>query len=490
MQRLSQTQLANIDASVRVPDYDRAQIARGIVHIGIGAFHRAHMAVYVDDVLASDGRWGIVGASVRRPDTKTALEPQDYLYSVTAKDADKVSSRIVGSVLDIIDASKDRRRLIGAMSDPAIRIISLTVTEKGYCHDPASGELLAGHPDVIHDLAHPDTPRSVPGIIVAALAARRGRGAGGVTVLSCDNLQGNGHIAQRTVIGFARLYDHSLAEWIAENASFPCTMVDRIVPSTSADDRRAVAQHIGVEDSWPVVTEPFSQWVVEDKFVAGRPAFESVGVQMVGEVEPFELMKLRMLNGSHSAMAYLGLLGGHETVAAAVSDSGIRTLLERLMTDEVIPTLDVPGVDLFEYRDRLLRRFANPALHHRCAQIAMDGSQKLPQRVLTPIRERLEKGRSVRLLTLTVAAWIAYVAKAVEDGLADPLAGRLIEAVNASDDSAKSLVRNFFAVNEVFGSDLAARPEVTELVEGHLERILSRGVHDAIAAANTLELIA
>ena len=486
MRRLSQTQLSTIDDAVQKPGYDRAEITPGIVHIGIGAFHRAHMAVYVDDTLAADKSWGIIGASVRRPDTKTALEPQDYLYSVTARDAAGDATRVVGSVIDIIDASKDTRGLITTISTPSIRILSLTVTEKGYCHDPATGELSANHPDIVHDLAHLDAPRSVPGIIVAALAARRGRGASGLTVLSCDNLNNNGHVAERTVVGFARLYDRSLAEWIGENVSFPCTMVDRIVPSTSDADRKAVADILGVEDAWPVITEPFSQWVVEDKFVAGRPAFETVGVQMVADVEPFELMKLRMLNGSHSAIAYLGLLGGHETVSAAVSDPEIRTLLERIMAEEVIPTLHVPGVDLFEYRDRLLERFSNPALHHRCAQIAMDGSQKLPQRVLTPIRERLEHGQGVRLLSLTVAAWLAYVARTIGDGpsgLSDPLAARLTEAVRGSDGSPRGLVQSIFAISDIFGTDLIAKTELTDMVEEHLDRILSEGVANAIPAA-------
>lgn len=486
MERLSQAKLPNLASPAKGPNYSRADVTPGIVHIGIGAFHRAHMAVYVDDILVNEPHWGIIGASVRSPDTKIALAPQDYLYSVTAKDADGASSRVVGSVIDIIDASQDTRSLIATISDPAIRILSLTVTEKGYCHDPASGELLSDHPDIIHDLAHPETPRSVPGIIAAALATRRARGAKGLTVLSCDNLQGNGHVAGNVVRGLAQLRDHSLAAWIADNVSFPSTMVDRIVPSTTESDRQAVDDILGLEDAWPVVTEPFSQWVIEDKFVAGRPAFETVGVQMVAEVEPFEFMKLRMLNGSHSAMAYLGLLAGYETVAQTIADPGVRTLLQTMMAEEVIPTLSVPGIDLIDYRDRLLRRFANPALQHRCAQIAMDGSQKLPQRVLMPIRERLDRRQPIQLLSLTVAAWIAHVARTVQADpadLRDPLVDRLAEAVRNSDGTAASLVRNIFAITDIFGDDLAAKPELTDAVEAHLDRLLSQGVGSAIAAA-------
>lgn len=484
MDRLSQARLTSLSPTVSVPDYDRAAVAPGIVHIGIGAFHRAHMAVYIDALLAGDARWGIIGASLRRPDTKLALEPQDYLYSVTARDAGKSTSRIVGSILDVLDASADTSQLIRTISEPTIRIVSLTVTEKGYCHDPASGALMTDHPDIVHDLAHPTSPRSAPGIIVAALAMRRARAAGGLTVMSCDNLQGNGHIAGRVIVEFARLYDPSLAAWIADTVSFPCTMVDRIVPSTTDADRAAVEDLLGLCDAWPIVTEPFSQWIVEDKFAAGRPPLDTVGVQLVSDVEPYELMKLRLLNGSHSTMAYLGLLGGHETVSAAVSDPDIGRLVARLMADEVIPTLDVEGVDLNDYANRLVERFANPALQHRLAQIATDGSQKLPQRVLMPIRERRARQQSVRLLSLTVAGWIAYVAATVRstpEALADPLAPRLTEAVLASDGSAGDLVRRFFAIGDIFGDDLAQDGELLAGIKDSLERILGHNVASAIA---------
>lgn len=484
MQRLNIAQLAGLAPAVAIPAYDRDNVTAGIVHIGIGAFHRGHMAVYIDDLLKTDPNWAIVGASVRRPDTKVALEPQDYLYSVTDRDADGASTRIVGSVVDIIDASKDIQPLITRMADPAIKIFSLTVTEKGYCHDPASGHLLAHHPDIMHDLAHPNEPRSVPGIIVAALERRRAHGRAGVTVLSCDNLQGNGEIVRRTVLEYARLWNASLADWIEANVSFPSTMVDRIVPAVSASEKDEIAKILGVEDAWPVITEPFSQWVIEDNFAAGRPDLAAVGVQLVADVEPFELMKLRMLNGSHSTMAYLGQLAGLEFVSTAVGNASIRNLLFALMTNEVIPTLNVPGVDLGDYRDRLLKRFANPALEHRCAQIATDGSQKLPQRILMPIRERLAAGQSIELLCLSLAGWIAYLARTVRNAetLNDPLAERLGAAVRDSSDIA-GLVASIFAITEIFGADLADIAQVRETVERHVATLESEGVEAAIASA-------
>lgn len=484
MQRLNSARLTGLAPAVAIPAYDRQSVTAGIVHIGIGAFHRGHMAVYIDDMLATDPSWGIVGASVRRPDTKAALAPQDYLYSVTARDAEGAQTRVVGSVIDILDASQDTQPLITRMADPAIRIFSLTVTEKGYCHDPASGHLLAHHPDIIHDLSHPNQPRSVPGIIVAALERRRAHGRPGVTVLSCDNLQGNGQIARRTVLEFARLWNASLADWIEANVSFPSTMVDRIVPALSASDKDDVGEILGFEDAWPVITEPFSQWVVEDDFAAGRPDLASAGVQLVADVEPFELMKLRMLNGSHSTIAYLGQLAGYDFVSTSVENDTIRSLLFALMSQEVIPTLDVPGIDLEDYRDRLLKRFSNPALQHRCAQIAMDGSQKLPQRILMPIRERLANGQSIELLCLTLAGWIAYLARTArnEETLSDPLAERLQQAVRGSTDIA-SLVAAIFSITEIFGEDLADVALVREPVERHVALLEAEGVEPAITAA-------
>lgn len=484
--RLSQTQLSKVSSTVSTPDYERANISPGIVHIGIGAFHRAHMAVYVDRILATEPNWGIIGASLRRPDTKMALEPQDYLYCVAARGVEGTHCQVVGSITEIIDASVDVSALLARMADPSIRIVSLTVTEKGYCHQPATGSLNKGHPDIAHDLLNLDAPHSVPAIIVAALTRRRDAGISGFTVLSCDNLQGNGHVAKRVVTEFSEMVDPALAQWISTHVRFPNTMVDRIVPSTTDRDREEITSLLGVEDAWPVVTEPFSQWVIEDDFVAGRPQWEHAGVQMVADVLPYEHMKLRLLNGSHSAMAYLGLLAGREFVAEAVADLDLQTLLRRMTRQEIAPTLHVPDIDLPGYCDQLLARFSNPALHHGLKQIAADGTQKLPQRILAPLRERMAAGETIGCLTLTVAAWIAFLAdrsSAAVESIQDPLAERLVRAVSDAGRLPRLLTDAMLGIEEVFGKDLPASSLFRHSVEAHLDRILSQGVNIAIEAA-------
>ncbi|HHY48640.1 MAG TPA: mannitol dehydrogenase family protein, partial [Alphaproteobacteria bacterium] len=429
MPRLTTATLPQASPDLGKPEYDRSRVTAGIVHLGIGAFHRAHMAVYVHDLLGAHPDWGIVGASLRRADTRDALAPQDFLYTLAIRDASGTTCRVIGSVLDVLDANTQRAELLALLADPRIRIVSLTVTEKGYCHDPATGELDERHPDIVHDLAEPDAPVSAPGLIVAALMRRQAAGIAPFTVMSCDNLPSNGKTTRRIVLRFAQLRSPALAAWIREHVAFPSTMVDRIVPATTDADRELVAAATGLEDAWPIVTEPFTQWVIEDRFANGRPPFETVGAQLVDEVEPFELMKLRMLNGSHSTMAYLGYLAGHEYVADAVGDPAFRRLIHGLMTEEVMPTLPMPRAELERYRDDLLARFANPALRHRTWQIAMDGSQKLPQRLLGTIRERLQAGQGINRLALGVAAWMRYVTGSDEKGgpidVKDPLATRL-----------------------------------------------------------------
>ncbi|KKC38330.1 dioxygenase [Devosia epidermidihirudinis] len=484
MTRLSAATLANAPAGVRLPDYDRSAITPGIVHLGIGAFHRAHMAVYVDDLLKDHPSWGIVGASLRRPDTKDALEPQDGLYTVAVRDASGTKARVIGSILKVLDANSQREELLAAMADPAIRIVSLTVTEKGYCHDPATGELDASHPDIVHDLANPTAPRSAPGIIVEALARRRAAGLAPFAVLSCDNLPSNGATVQRIVTRLAHLRDAELGAWV-EQVAFPGTMVDRIVPATTDEDRAEIAGLIGAEDAWPIVTEPFTQWVIEDHFPQGRPPFESVGAQLVDDVEPFERMKLRMLNGSHSTLAYLGYLAGYEHVSDAMGDDDFVALIHGLMTHEVMPTLDMPGTDLGGYRDRLLERFRNPALKHRTWQIAMDGSQKLPQRLLGTIRDRMAAEQPFERLALGVAGWMRYVMGIDEAGeiidVRDPLAMRMLAIAADAGDDAEDLYIGLADLTEVFGTDLADNQSFGEAVATHLDTLFEIGVVATVA---------
>jgi len=465
--------------------YDRTAVTPGIVHLGIGAFHRAHMAVYVDDLLPRDPRWGIIGASLRRPDTRDALAPQDCLYTVAIRDASGTTNRVIGSILDILDAGTQRDELIAYLADPRIRIVSLTVTEKGYCHDPATGRLDPSHPDIVHDLANPKAPVSAPGLIVLATSLRRALGLEPLTVMSCDNLPSNGKTARRIVTALAAFHDADLAAYIERNVAFPSTMVDRIVPATTDADREAVRAAAGYDDAWPIMTEPFTQWVIEDSFASGRPAFELAGAQMVDDVEPFELMKLRMLNGSHSPMAYLGYLSGYQYVNEAIADPAIHRLIHGLMTEEAMPTLPMDKAVLAAYRDQLLSRFANPALRHRTWQIAMDGSQKLPQRLLGTISDRLTAGQPIPRLALGVAAWMRYVTGIDEQGNAievkDPLAARCRAIADAAGRDAEKLADGLLAVSEIFGTALPANATFRSTVTSHLASLFRHGARATVA---------
>lgn len=472
--------------SVRLP-YDRSNVTPGIVHLGIGAFCRAHMAAYVDDILAIDPSWGIIGASLRRPDTRNALAPQDFLYTIVTRSAAGTATRVIGSILEILHAATQRDELIAAMADPRIRIVSLTITEKGYCHDPGTGRLDPQHPDILHDLAEPDAPVSAPGLIVRALELRRAAGVSPFTVLSCDNLPANGETTARIVTAFAALRSAELAEHIASEVAFPSTMVDRIVPATSEDDRKFVLMGSGLRDAWPVMTEPFTQWVIEDRFSAGRPSLEAAGAEFVGDVRPFELMKLRMLNGSHSSLAYLGYLAGYEYVDKAMDDPAFATFIHELMTEEVMSTLPGNMGNLPGYRDALLERFRNPALKHRTWQIAMDGSQKLPQRLLGTIRDRLALGASIGRAALGVAAWMRYVTGIDERGqridVRDPLAERLRTIADAAGHAPSKLTDGFLNVREVFGDDLPRNEQLRSLLTDHLFSLFRYGARETVRNA-------
>lgn len=462
----------------RLP-YNRSAVTPGIVHLGVGAFQRAHMAVYVDDLLRADPSWGIVGASLKRPDTRDALAPQDFLYTLVVRGSSGTTTRVVGSLLDVLEARTQRNTLMTAMVDPRTRIVSLTVTEKGYCHDPATGALDARHPDIIHDLAHPEAPISAPGLIVRALELRRRARIAPFAVLCCDNLPANGKTTACIVTDFAALRGAGLANHVESEVAFPSTMVDRIVPATTDDDRRLVFDATGLWDAWPVVTEPFTQWVIEDRFPHGRPALEDVGAQLVGDVRPFELMKLRMLNGSHSTIAYLGYLAGYEFVSQAIADPDFYTLIFDFMTKEVMSTLP-PGVgDLAAYRDALLERFANPALKHRTWQIAMDGSQKLPQRLLGTIRDRLANGQPIVRLALGIAAWMRYVTGVDESGrkidVKDPLAARLQAIAQSAKGVPDRLLDGLLNVTEVFGDDLPRIDSFRAVLARHLASLFDSG---------------
>ncbi|WDA12509.1 mannitol dehydrogenase family protein [Paracoccus marcusii] len=424
----------------------------GIVHLGLGAFFRAHGAIYVEQAMAaSGGDWGIIGVSLQSPGTRDRLAPQGWAYTALQLGPEGETAQVVTVLRDVLVAPENPQAVLDAMIAPAVRIVSLTVTEKGYCHEPSTGRLNADHPDIRHDLDNP-LPRSAPGFLVRALQARRAAGIPPFTVLCCDNLPENGHVVRGVVLDLARLIDPDLAAWIEAQGAFPSTMVDRIVPATTPADLDRVETLTGRRDEAPVMHEPFRQWVVEDRFCNGRPDLGAVGVQLVDDVTPFEHMKLRMLNGTHSSLAYLGYLAGHQTIADTMADPVMAQFVDRLWRSEIIPALTPPpGTDLVAYADALAARYANPAIRHRTWQIAMDGSQKLPQRILGTIAEGRAAGRPVPGLTLAVAAWMRYASGRDEAGGAievkDPLAPQM--AALWRDDPAAT-VDGFLALSQVF----------------------------------------
>ncbi len=485
--RLSGAALSALPPAVARPTYDRSAISTGIVHLGIGAFHRAHQAVYTDDILQTEPGWGILGASLKSSAARDALKPQDCFYTLATRSGEGEQLRIIGSVVDVLVASEQRARLLSAMADPRVRIVSLTVSEKGYCHDPATGELNEMHPDIIHDLEAPYAPRTAPGLIVEALSRRRAAGNPAFTVLTCDNLPANGRVVKRIVDRFAALRDPDIGAFVAGELLCPATMVDRITPATTDEDRARISAALGVVDAWPVVTEPFSQWVIEDRFAAGRPPWENAGAELVGDVEPYELMKLRLLNGAHSSLAYLGYLAGYETVSEAMADADFERFVRDLM-EEATPTLFVPpATDLAAYKAALVERFKNPALKHRTSQIAMDGSQKLPQRLLGTIRDCLKLGAPFDRLALGVAAWMRYVTGTDEKGRAidvrDPLAAELRAIADLAGPKAEQLAPALIAVESIFGSDLAADPRFGAAVTERLGELFAVGARQAVTAS-------
>ena len=484
MSRLSEAALPGLPADLARPDYDRAAVKTGVVHLGIGAFHRAHQAVVFDDALASgDLRWGVLGASLRSPGVRDQLEPQDGLYTLVVRDGDEEQLRVIGACKRVLVGPEDPAALVAAMADADVHIVTLTVTEKGYRLDPATGELLVDDPDVAADLAEISAPRTAPGFVVAALRARRAAGLKPYTVISCDNLPHNGRRIRAAVLAMARRVELALADWIEAEGAFPQTMIDRIVPATTPDDISRLETRLGVRDEGMVKAEPFTQWVIENRFAGERPDFAALGVQLTDAVEPWEDAKLRLLNGAHSALAYLGALSGHEHVHEAVAQPAFRAYVEALW-DEAQTTLDPPpGLDLAIYRRELMARFSNSALMHRTRQITMDGSQKLPQRLLAGAAERLAAGQGIEAMALGVAAWMRWQSGVTERGEAvvvdDPLAARTAELL-AGADSDPARVAALLTLSAVFPPSLTSDARFADAV---MDAYVSLTTHGAVEAA-------
>lgn len=467
MIRLSQATLGSLPPSIARPEYDRTSVRPGVVHFGPGAFHRAHQAAAFDTLLAQDPRWGLTGVSLHSRSVAEALEPQDGLYTLALLDRE-TEFRVIGAIGRVLTGGEPAA-ILAALTHVDTRIVSSTVTEKGYCLG-ADGALDFRHPAVEADLAgaragNDWVPASFIGWLVRGLGARRLAGLAGVTVMSCDNVTDNGRKLEAATIALADAIDPSTARWIADNVAFPNSMVDSITPATDDALRIRVAEATGLEDAWPIQRERFTQWVVEDRFVGERPGLECAGVTFASDVRPFETAKLRLLNGAHSSLAYIGLGRGRESVAEAMTDPELASFVERLMREDIAPSVTAPpGLDVSNYITDVLARFSNPAIRHLLSQIAWDGSQKIPYRLLGTIREALAAGRTVDRLTLPIAAWLRFLARAASEGQAitDPLAGPLLQRANDW--------RQILTMREVFG-DLGDDQRFVTGVEAGLLRL-------------------
>lgn len=477
---LNQLNLGRIPPDVRVPAYDRSALLPSLLHIGVGGFHRAHQAVYLDDLidLTGESRWGYCGIGLLPQDVgmRNAMLSQDCLYTVIERSPEGDQARVIGSIVDYLYAPDDRERVLQRLAAPECRIVTLTITEGGYYRNDATGEFQEAHPDIVHDLAHPHEPDCSFGYLLEALDRRRRAGLAPFTVFSCDNLQHNGEVARRMMLAFAELRDPELRRWVEDNVAFPSSMVDRIVPATTDEHRLLAAERFGIADAWPVVTEPFRQWVIEDYFPQGRPSWKWVGAQLTTDLEPYERMKMRLLNGSHQALCYIGLLVGYEFVHEAIGDPTIRKLVRRMMDAEVTPLLKpAAGIDVDVYKRTLLERFANPAIGDSLARIATDSSARMPKFVLPSIGEALRRGSAIDVLSFTVAAWFHFLAGRDDAGqsltLVDPQRDRLVAA--ASDPS--SGCERLLGLADLIEPSVAQSPRFRQQVQDLVRRFRTQG---------------
>ena len=471
--RLSEATLASLPHDIARPGYHRSEVRTGVVHLGIGAFHRAHQAAIFDAALTGgDLRWGVLGVSLRSATVRDQLMPQDGLYSLVEGDGTGDQVRIIGAVQGVLVAPEKPAAVVAALAAPDTHIVTLTITEKGY--KVVAGRLDEGDADVAHDIVNPSAPRTAPGFLVAALAARRAAGLPPFTTLSCDNLPNNGALLRDAVLAIANAQDPILADWIAEHAAFPSTMVDRIVPATSDADIASFAQRLGIEDRAMVKTEPFFQWVVEDRFCGARPDFERLGVQITANVAPWEEAKLRLLNGAHSAMAYVGGLQGLSFVHEYVATPQGRAFVDALWDESESTLSPPPALDVARYRSTLMMRFANPALQHQLAQIAMDGSQKIPPRLIAPAAARLAKGQVVNSLARAIAGWMRWQSGRDHAGhtfvVEDPLASVTAHALEHRSHSSEQ-VEALLAIEAIFPSSLARNQVFQRALAMHLDRL-------------------
>ena len=487
MPQLRTATLTSLDGSLPVPSYDRTQVQTGIVHLGVGAFHRSHQAMYVDRLLeqgqAQD--WGICGVGVLPSDRGMAevMAAQDCLYTLVVKHPDgAMEPRVVGSIVEYLLAPDDPEAVVEKMAAETTRIVSLTVTEGGYNIAAITGEFDATHPDVVSDLRPGAALRTSFGLVTEALVRRRDRGLAPFTVVSCDNIQHNGDVARHSFAAFATLRDPDLGAWVEREVPFPNSMVDRITPATTDDDRAEVARRFGIDDGWPVVCEPFTQWVLEDRFSLGRPPLEDAGVQVVDDVDPYERMKLRLLNASHQGLAYLGRLAGYRLVHDTAQDPLFQAFLLGYMEEEATPTLlPVPGIDLDDYRRELIARFSNPAVRDTLARLAFDGSERLTKWLLPVVRDNLAAGGEVRRSAAVVAGWARYSEGVDEQGEPIEIADRRRESLRAAALRQREDPLAFLADRQLFG-DLVDDERFTGPYLAALTSLYERGARATLEA--------
>ncbi|TPN80684.1 mannitol dehydrogenase family protein [Mesorhizobium sp. CU2] len=479
-ERLGPALLGRLPPQVRKPAYDRTALKPGIAHLGVGAFHRAHQAEYTDDLLEKDfDRWGLIGINIRPPLLTDTLGKQHGLYTRLIRENDEVEARVIGSIMRVVDSQDSAAPALDVLASPEIEMVTMTVTEKGYCHIPSSGALDLDHPDIVRDLANPEAPRSVPGILARALELRMASHGRPLTLLSCDNIPTNGTILGNVVRSFAERRVSKLAEWIDDNVAFPSAMVDRIAPATTKADADTVEERFGYHDGAVVVGERFRQWVIEQKFAGCVPRWDLVGATFVDDVTPFEHLKMRVLNGAQTTLSYLGVLGGFEHTSDAIADPLLATFVRRMLTEETLPTLmPVPGIAPTVYVEQSLSRLANTAIRHRNHQIATDGSQKIVQRLLNPIRDRLAKGGSITLLSVPVAGWMAYLIKASARfgsawPVSDPFAEKIAAIADRIGSNSKLLADAILAIDAIFDPSLAANATFRAHIVAGLDGLLS-----------------
>ncbi len=481
------TSVQRLAEEIPKPNYDRNALEVGIVHFGIGAFHRAHQAVYLEEILGHDpGDWMICGVSLLHSTTSDQMLPQNSLYTVSERSERGDTLKVIGSVKEVLFAPKEQLKVLKRLADFQTKLVTMTISEKGYCHDPSSGKLLKKHPDILHDLANYQYPKSAIGYLVAGLDLRFKAGLPPYTVLSCDNLPENGEMLKNLVLEFSKIVNSELNQWIADKGCFPSSMVDRIVPAVTENDKLSITEQLNFRDEAAVICEPFRQWVIENNFACGLPDFKSAGVQLTDDIRPYEEMKLRLLNGTHSTIAYLGYLAGYEYVSDAMLDTNFLKFIREMMDEEISPTLKNHSyIDLAKYKIEILERFKNPCLRHRTWQIAMDGSQKIPQRLLNTVREQLIHKRPFSKISLALAAWMRYILGVDEFGkvieICDPMSERfnkiafetgLLVSNKIVSENSESYTRAILDLTEIFGEDLSQNSLFCTQIQKTFTRLL------------------